>query len=169
MRAYSFALVAVAAVVRAGCVSDPGGTVGCPGFRAVLVVEDRMSQAANVFNPSEPITFDLAITNTRNVPATLTAGSSCTAVVFDITDSAKRRHWGSADKIACIQMLQPRTFAPFETVTESATWDQRDSGGAAVPPGTYVVSAAVGQFVSDAQGMVDCSADLGQSATFRIQ
>jgi hypothetical protein len=31
------------------------------------------------------------------------------------------------------------------------------------------VSAAVGQFVSDAQGMVDCSADLGQSATFRIQ
>jgi hypothetical protein len=169
MRVFSVALVASAAVVRAGCVSDPGGTVGCPGFRAVLVVEDRMSQAEHVFNPDEPITFKMQITNTRNEPATLTAGSSCTAVVFEVTDSTSGRKWGSADQIACIQMLQPRTYAPLETVTESATWNQRGSDGAAVPRGSYSVTAAVGQFMSDTQGMVDCSSDLGQSATFRIQ
>jgi hypothetical protein len=169
MRAFSFTLVAAAAVVRAACVSDPGGTVGCPGFRAVLTVEDRMSQAERVFNLDEPITFKMQITNTRNEPATLTAGSSCTAVVFEVTDSAQGRKWGSADQIACIQMLQPRTYAPLETATESATWNQRGSDGAALPPGSYNVTAAVGQFMSDTEGMVDCSADLGQSATFRIQ
>lgn len=128
-----------------------------------------MSQAASVFNPNEPISFDLLITNTLDAPATLTAGSSCTAVVFEVADSAQRRRWGSADQIACIQMLQPRTYEPRETVTESATWDQQGSDGDAVPPGTYTVTAAVGQYVSDTQGLVDCRAALSKSATFTIQ
>lgn len=166
---FFIALFVVAAVVRAACVSDPGGMLGCPGFRASLTVEDRMSQAEKVFNPNEPITFEMLITNTLNEPATLTAGSTCTAVVFEVTDSAQRRQWGSADNIACIQMLQPRTYSGLESVTEAATWDQRDSDGAAVPPGTYTVNAAVGQFLSDANGLVDCDAELGKSATFTIQ
>jgi hypothetical protein len=163
-------MVVLAASVRAACVSDPGGTLdACGGFTTVLTVKDRMSQPADVFNPNEPISFELSTTNTQNAPATLTASSSCTAVVFDITDSAQRRHWGSADNIACIQMLQPRTFAPLEVVNESVTWDQRDADGAAVPPGTYSVSAAVGQFVSDTDGLVDCRVPLGKSATFTIR
>lgn len=167
---FSIALFVVAAVVRAACVSNPGGTAdACLAFRTSLSVEDRMSQAANVFNPNEPVAFELSTTNTLNEPATLTAGSSCTAVVFEVTDSAQRRYWGSADQIACIQMLQPRTYAPLETISESATWDQRGSDGVAVPPGRYVVSAAVGQYVSDTQGMVDCRAPLSKSATFTIQ
>ena len=170
MSKFAIGLFVLTAVVRAACVSDPGETIGeCPAFRASLSVEDRMSQAANVFNPNEPIGFDLSITNTLNEPATLTAGSSCTAVVFEVADSGKRRRWGNADQIACIQMLQPRTYGPRETVTESATWDQRDSDGTAVPPGTYTVTAVVGQYVSDTQGMVDCGAALGNSATFTIQ
>jgi hypothetical protein len=162
------ALFVMSAVVRAACVSDPGGTVGCPGFRAALTVEDRMSQAETRFNPNEPITFEMLITNTLQEPATLTASSSCTAVVFEITDAAGRRRWGSADQIACIQMLQPRTYKPLENVTEAATWDQRDSDGGAVPPGTYTVRAAVGQFVSTDSALVDCQSDLGKSATFTI-
>ena len=163
------ALFVVAAVVRAACVSDPGGLVGCPGFRASLSVEDRMSQSEKLFNPNEPITFEMLISNTLNEPATLTAGSSCTAVVFEVTDSAGRRRWGSADNIACVQMLQPRTFAPLENVTEATTWDQRDSDGDLVPPGTYAVSALVGQSMSGADGLVDCGADLHESATFTIR
>jgi len=163
------ALFMMAAVVRAACVSDPGGMVGCPGFRAVLSVEDRMSQAEKVFNPDEPITFALEITNTQNAPATLTAGSSCTAVVFEVNDPAGRRQWGSADKIACIQMLQPKVYQPLEAVTESDTWDQRSSDGSAVSPGDYVVTATVGQFVGSDGGMLDCRADLGQSSTFTIR
>jgi hypothetical protein len=69
----------------------------------------------------------------------------------------------------CIQMLQPRTYAPLETVTESNAWDQRDSAGAAVGSGQYVVTAAVGQYVTDAGGLVDCRAELSKSATFTIQ
>ena len=163
------ALFVVSAVVRAACVSDPGGTVGCPGFRALLTVEDRMSQTEQLFNPNEPITFEMLITNALNEPATLTAGSSCTAVVFEITDSAGRRRWGNTDTIACAQALQPRRYSPLENVTESATWDQRDSDGVAVPPGTYTVNASVGQSVSDTNGVVDCGADLGKSATFTIR
>ncbi|HEY9182849.1 MAG TPA: hypothetical protein VIQ99_06600, partial [Gammaproteobacteria bacterium] len=56
-------LIVMSAVVRAACVSDPGGTVGCPGFRAVLTVEDRMSQGESRFNPNEPIAFKMLITN----------------------------------------------------------------------------------------------------------
>ena len=166
---FFIALFVVAAVVRAACVSDPGGLVGCPGFTAVLSVQDRMSQAEKVFNPNEPITFGLEITNTQNAPATLTAGSSCTAVVFEVEDSAGRRKWGSADNIACIQMLQPKVFQPLEAVTESGTWDQRSSDGSAVSPGTYVVTASVGQFVGSDGGMLDCRADLGKSSTFTIR
>ena len=133
-------LVVLAAIVRGACVSDPGGTTECRAFDTSLSVKDRMSQPEKVFNANEPITFELLIANVLNEPATLTAGSSCTAVVFEVADSARRRVWGSADNIACIQMLQPRTFAPLETVRESDTWDQRDSAGAFVQPGTYQVT-----------------------------
>jgi hypothetical protein len=129
-----------------------------------------MSQAANVFNPNESITFELQIANRTNAPATLTAGSSCTAVVFEVFDSAQRRRWGNADHIACLLMLQPRTYAPLEVVSESSEWDQRDSGGVPVPAGAYVVTANVGQYASDSAGqLVDCRAALSKSATFTIQ
>jgi hypothetical protein len=159
----------LAAVLRAACVSDPGDIGGlCAAFTTALTVKDRMSQAANVFNPGEPIGFELATTNTLNAPATLTAGSSCTAVVFEVTD-ANGRHWGNADNIACIQMLQPRTFAPLEVVSEAATWDQRDVQGAPVPAGTYTVTATVGQYASNENGLVDCRVPLGKSAIFTIR
>jgi hypothetical protein len=159
----------LAAVVRAACVSDPAGTGGaCAAFTTVLTVKDRMSQSANVFNPAEPIAFELATTNTSNAQATLTAGSSCTAVVFEVTD-ANGRHWGNADNIACIQMLQPRTFAPLEVVNEAVTWDQRGTDGDPVPAGTYTVSALVGQYASSENDLIDCRVPLGKSATFTIR
>jgi hypothetical protein len=167
---FSIALFVLAAIVRAACVSDPGGTAAsCPTFSTSLSVEDRMSQAEKLFNPDEPITFELLISNTLNAPATLTASSSCTAVVFEVTDSAQRRLWGSADNIACIQMLQPRTYGALETVSEAATWDQRDADGELVALGSYVATAMVGQYVSDAGALLDCSAELGKSATFTIR
>lgn len=144
MRLLTFTLVMLAALVRGACVSDPGNSTECRAFATSLSVKDRMSQAEKVFNLNEPITFELLIANALNTPATLTAGSSCTAVVFEVVDSAQRRRWGSADNIACVQMLQPRTFGPLETVREADTWDQRDSDGTFVPPGAYVVTASVG-------------------------
>jgi len=170
LKVFSFAALVVAAVVRAACVSDPGGTLDeCRAFSTSLTPKDRMSQAEKLFNVNEPITFELLISNTLNVPATLTAGSSCTAVVFEVTDAAHRRQWGSADTIACIQMLQPRRFDPLEAVAEAATWDQTSADGTPVPPGVYTVNAAVGQFVSDTSGMLDCRGPLGKSATFTIR
>ena len=170
MLKFSIALFVLAAVVRAACVSDPGGTTEqCGAFSTSLSVEDRMSQAEKLFNLDEPITFELSIANALNAPATLTAGSTCTAVVFEVTDSAGRRLWGSADNIACIQMLQPRTYGGLETVTEAATWDQRDADGALVSPGSYVVTAAVGQYVSNAGALLDCRAGLSKSSPFTIR
>lgn len=162
--------VAVATALLGACSSESSSTAGvCRTFTTSLTVRDRMSQAVTVFNTDEPITFALTTTNTTNAPATLTAGSSCTAVVFEVFDAAQRRRWGNADGIACIQMLQPRTFTPLETVTESDTWDQRDSSGP-VPRGAYTVTANVGQYASDSQGsLVDCRTALSESAGFTIQ
>ena len=162
-------LLVVAAVVRGACESDPGGAAECRAFDTSLSVKDRMSQSEKVFNQNEPITFELLIANVLNEPATLTAGSSCTAVVFEVADSAQKRVWGSADNIACIQMLQPRTYEPLESATESDTWDQRDSGGAFVPSGTYVVTASVGQYASGKGALLDCRSELTESSTFRIR
>lgn len=172
MKVFLFTLVVLAAVVRGACVSDPGDLGGpseCRAFDTSLSVKDRMAQAEKVFNVTEPITFELLIANTLNAPATLTAGSSCTAVVFEVTDSARRRQFGSADNIACFQMLQPRTYAPLETVRESDTWDQRGSDGTFVPPGAYEVTATVGQYAPGNGSLLDCRAHLSQSATFKIQ
>src|SRR5262245_58428882 len=172
MKVFLFTLVVLAAVVRGACVSDPGDLGGpseCRAFDTSLSVKDRMSQPEKVFNVNEPITFELLIANALNDPATLTAGSSCTAVVFEVADSSRRRVWGSADNIACFQMLQPRTYAPLETVRESDTWDQRDSDGAFVQAGTYQVTASVGQYATQAGSMLDCRAELSKSSTFRIQ
>jgi intracellular proteinase inhibitor BsuPI len=166
---FFIALVMLAAIARSACVSDSGGTTDCLAFDTSLTVRDRMSQAEKLFNLEEPITFELLIANTLNEPATLTAGSSCTAVVFEISDSSGRRVWGSADSIACIQMQQPRTFAALETVRESATWDQRGSGGAFVPAGAYTVTAGVGQYAAANGRLTDCRAELGKSTTFRIR
>jgi hypothetical protein len=171
---YIASLVLMSVVLPAAC--DNGGGAAAPSacrtFRTALSVKDRMSQAASAFNPGEPITFELQIANATTAPATLTAGSSCTAVVFEVSDAAKQRHWGSADGIACVLMLQPRTYAPLEVVSEASTWNQKDSGptGTQVPPGDYVVTASVGQYVSASDGrLLDCRAELGQTATFRIQ
>jgi hypothetical protein len=170
MKILAFILIGLAASVRAACVSDPAGTIDdCGIFTTSLIVKDRMSQAESVFNSGEPISFELQTTNTRNEPATLTASSSCTAVVFDVADSAQRPYWSSADNIVCVQMLQPRNFAPLERVTESATWDQLAADGTPVPPGTYTVTAAVGQYVSGANSFVDCRAPLEKSATLTIR
>ena len=155
-----------------GCADENPAAVTpdeCRTFSTSLSIKDRMNQPVSAFNPSEPITFELQTTNTTNATATLTAGSSCTAVVFEVYDSAKQRHWGSADGIACIQMLQPRTYAPLESTTNASTWDQQ-STTTQVPSGTYTITATVGQYVTNAQGQqFSCREQLSKSATFTIQ
>lgn len=172
MKSLRTASLAVASVALSAACTDHSTdqAAACKTFSTALTVQDRMSQSVNIFNPNEPITFELQITNTTNAPATLTASSSCTAVTFEVFDAAQQRRWGSVDGIACIQMLQPRTYAPLETVTESAPWDQRDTGGMPVSSGAYTVSANVGQYATGADGQLeDCRVALGKSQAFTIQ
>ena len=94
------ALTLMTAAVTAACDGGSGSSASeCRVFRTALSVEDRMSQVAGVFNPGEPITFELQIANTSVIQATLTAASSCTAVVFEVFDASEQRQWGSADGI----------------------------------------------------------------------
>ena len=161
------ALAVMSAALMVACDGGtPSSASECRIFRTTLSVKDRMSQGAGVFNPGEPITFELQIANTSIIPATLTAGSSCTAVVFEVFDASKQRLWGSADGINCAQVLQSRTYSPLEVVTQSSTWNQKGSGptGGQAPSGDYLVTASVGQYV----GLLDCRAELSQTATFRI-
>jgi len=171
-------LVLAAVPCWSGCTEDTPDAIGpdpCRTFSTSLTVKDRMNQSAAIFTAGEPITFDLQITNTANAPATLTAGSSCTAVVFEVVDAAtKQRFWGSADGIACIQMLQPRTYAPYETTANASTWNQQGTvvGNSVtlVPPGAYTVTANVGQYMTNSAGQTfDCRAPLSKSATLTIR
>ena len=171
MKSFHVALLGLAAIaLPTACdhSSSPQANE-CQTFRTTLSAKDRMSQAVNLFNPGEPIAFELQIANRTNAPVTLTAGSSCTAVVFEVFDAAQRRDWGSADGIRCFVMLQARTYSPLETVTESSTWNQKASDGMQVPPGTYSVTANVGQYVDSRGGLIDCRAPLSKSTTFSIQ
>ncbi|HTE39660.1 MAG TPA: BsuPI-related putative proteinase inhibitor [Steroidobacteraceae bacterium] len=112
----------------------------------------------------------MKIKNTTNAPATLTASSSCTAVVFEVIDASKQRQWGSADGIACIQALQPRTYAPLESVTYASTWKQKNTGNTQVPAGTYHVNADVGQSMTNIKGNEFlCRAELSKNKNFVIQ
>ncbi|HET8697726.1 MAG TPA: BsuPI-related putative proteinase inhibitor [Gammaproteobacteria bacterium] len=172
-RATKLGYAATLALASMALVACDGGSsaeqnAACGIFRTELTVKDRMSQGVDIFNPGEAVTFELAITNTSNAPATLTAGSSCSAVVFEVFDSTKQRLWGNADGIACLMMLQARTYAPLETVRESSTWDQRASGGAQVPTGSYTVIADVGQYAPAVGQLVDCRARLSKSAQLAI-
>jgi hypothetical protein len=173
MSSFRIATLTTASLVLAtACMNDGDGggdQSPCRTFSTALSVKDRMSQSVDVFNVGEPIGFELQTTNTTNAPATLTAASSCMAVVFEVFDSANERRWGSADGIACFAALQPRTYAPLETVAQSASWNQNDSNGAPVAPGRYTVTASVGQYASDSTGLVDCRAPLSKTATLTIQ
>ena len=60
------ALTLMTAGVTAACDGGSGPSASeCRTFRTTLSVEDRMSQGAGVFNPGEPITFELQIANMR--------------------------------------------------------------------------------------------------------
>jgi hypothetical protein len=163
--------IALATVLCAGCAEEsPPGSDPCRTFNTTLAVRDRMNQPATSFAPGEEIVFDLTVANVTNAPATLTAGSTCTAVVFEVFDAGKNRLWGSADNIACIQMLQPRTYLPFESVHYTDTWRPALYDNLPAPPMTVTVTANVGQFMTDAQGRQhECRTALSKSATFTIQ
>ena len=165
----SFAAAVLA--LCAGCTggNGSGGQSACSAFRTTLSINDRMSQVSQTFVPGEDITFVFEISNTTTYPIILTAGSSCTAVIFEVFDNGAQRKWGSADNIACIAMLQPRTYAPYESVTYTSVWNQHDSGSAQVPSGNYQVTATAGQYATDNQGrLFDCKATLGKTASFTI-
>jgi hypothetical protein len=167
MKPFVASLVLTSAVVTTAC--DNGGTDGigdCQTLRTALSVKDRMSQTESVFNPGEAITFELSITNTTIFRPTLMLAASCVPVVFAVFDAAGRRLWGNFG-VTCVVNPPPLTFQPMETVTESLTWNQVASGGQ-VPSGRYDVAAEVGQYVSP-QGLLDCGAQLNQSASFLIQ
>src|SRR5204863_5291266 len=98
MKIFHVALLGLAAItLSTACDSSRSPQANeCQAFRTALSVKDRMSQAVNLFNPGEPIAFELQIANRTNAPATL-IGSACTPVVFEVFDAAQRRDWGSAD------------------------------------------------------------------------
>jgi hypothetical protein len=171
MRTVNIVTFVAASILVLGCSeeSPPGGDP-CRTFNTTLAIRDRMNQPATVFAPGEEIAFDLTVANVTYTSATLTAGSTCTAVVFEVFDAGQNRLWGSADDIACIQMLQPRTYLPFESVHYEDTWRPALYDNLPAPPSVLTVTANVGQFMTDAQGRQhECRSALSKSATFTIQ
>jgi hypothetical protein len=154
-----------------GCAGDSAQSAPaqCDTFRTLLTVKDRMSQPAQHFIVGEPITFELQVANTTNFNATLTAGSTCGGVVFEVFDNSNQRRFGSMDGVMCIQMTQPRTYASLEATINAYTWNQAASDNQ-VEPGTYSVVANVGQWVTNAEGQqIDCKVALQKTASFTIQ
>ncbi len=172
MKTYSLTGIALASLtIWTGCNEKTLlGNDPCDVFKSTLAVQDRFLQPATAFNSGEEIHFNLEIANTTNAPATLMESSPCSAVTFEVFDSAKQRQWGSADNIGCIQVLLPRNYLPYERLQYTGTWQPDPNGSPPVQPGTFTVVATVSQYIGDSQGqLLQCHEALSTSARFRIQ
>lgn len=147
-------------ITAVGGAPDQAGAAGetfCENFTSQLVIKDRMSQPVTIFNPNEDIRFELAVTNRSAFPQSLPSGASCFAASFSVADRFGKEVWNNLDGRMCIMRYLPQQFAPLETITHSATWDQTQASAPINPPG------------SQPSDLPKCRTALSATAVFEIR
>jgi hypothetical protein len=128
--AVTFALTAGATTCNSG---DPLG----PTFVTDLVLRNAAGQQRTEFARGEPITFELTVRNRTDSEVVIQFGSGhqWEFITLDAGTSRVRWRW-SSDK-AFIQSTSELTFAPGQTHTFTAAWDQAGNDKQPVGPGNY--------------------------------
>jgi hypothetical protein len=112
------------------------GEAFCENFTAQLVIKDRMSQPVTIFNPNEDIRFEMSVTNRSAFPQSLPSGASCFPTSFSVKNHVGKEVWNNVHAIMCIARYMPQQFAPLQTITHSATWNQVALKDPINPPGS---------------------------------
>jgi hypothetical protein len=137
----------------------------CSDFSTVLVTTGSLG-SASTFSTGTPITLQMQVTNISDQDQTLTEEFNCGGLPFTVVDvSGKSVYINPDPRLACPTMLSPYHFAPGQTQTLSAVWNQTTNNGAQVPAGRYSVTATL--------PTTECNSatgnSLSQSADFQIQ
>jgi hypothetical protein len=114
----------VTAVGGAPFQNDATGEALCENFTSRLTVKNHANQPAYTFDPNEVVRFELAVTNQSGVQQSLPSGATCFPTSFSVADYAGTEVWNNLNGIFCVARYMPQQFAPLETVTFAATWDQ---------------------------------------------
>jgi Intracellular proteinase inhibitor len=131
----------------------------CGAFASTLTIKDRMQQPVNVFNPGEPVTLEMRITNASANPAALGSGTECTQGFF-VADRSNNMVWHSGDGVACTMQFIQIQLAPGETFIYSRQWNLTGHDGTRLPAGVYTVHTA---------DSTECSEALHKSALLNIR
>ncbi len=140
-------------------IDSPAGTSGLPvectvgeGQRGLLA-DLEFSGDDGLFDEGEDIEMTLTLINCADNEVRLSFPTTQRYEV-SIEDEAGIEVWNSSDDKAFSQVTGEETIATGETIVYTETWEQEDSQGEQVPPGTYRVSAlSVGCGLEDA---TDC-------------
>ncbi|MGQ0698631.1 MAG: BsuPI-related putative proteinase inhibitor [Panacagrimonas sp.] len=160
-------LSVLAVIVLSAC-SDSGGDADsgtaelCGNFSSTLTINDRMEQAVSVFGPLDAITFEARVTNDSTSPQILTARTTCPEVSFEVRNNKGENVWISDENNGrfCQEVRTEVAFAPGETKTIRAEWNQvlRDSTRA--PSGQYLVNSL---------DKTECRSSIEKTGDFRLQ
>ena len=147
-------------ITAVGGASEQTGAAGeafCDNFTSQLVIKDRMSQPVAIFNRNEDIRFEMAVTNRSAFPQSLPSGASCFPTSFSVKNNVGKEVWNNVSGIYCIARYMPQQFAPLETITHSATWNQAALNDPINPPG------------SEPSPLPKCRAALSATAAFEVR
>lgn len=117
--------------------------LGGPPVRVDRTVGDlrvEMTVAKATFQPGEPVTVAMRVTNVSAAPITVTTGGQPYDVLVR-QRGALVWQW-SHDK-AFTQAVRHTEMTPGDARSYQASWDQRDLQGRPVEPGTYEVSCVL--------------------------
>jgi hypothetical protein len=143
MRARIAAILLVGLLTSAASVrcesGDPidGDRDGNPSFATNLMLRDAAGRVRDDFARLEPITFELTVTNRRATPITVQFSSTRQSDFVALDFGTRSIRWKWSDNRAFATVLTEIVFAPGESRTFSATWDQVDRSGQVVPSGRY--------------------------------
>jgi hypothetical protein len=131
-----------------GCVRGEE-TVTKPDFETRLTLKDAAGKEASAFRSRETITLVVTIRNRGDAARSLTLPTSQTHdCIVQAGKGGEVWRWSSGRMFA--QVITELTFAPGESRSFTATWDQTDPKGAPLPPGEY---RAVGLVPAGAPGV----------------
>lgn len=107
-------------------------------FVAALTVQDAGGQITDTFERGETIQFVLTVRNELETTATIEFPSARTSDFVVVRNGSAEVVWQwSDDQPAFAQVLTELEFAPLETKTFTATWNQTGETGVQVRTGTY--------------------------------
>jgi hypothetical protein len=99
--------------------------------------------APDEVRPDVPVPLSLRVENTGGKPATLYLRGRAPVLDVVVLDARGDTVWHRLKDEMVQGILALRELAPGETLAVEATWAQRTNDGRPVPPGRYVVRAAL--------------------------